>query len=148
MDYPISGPLDEQELSNFLWSTAIPLQLATLDQYNHPIIHPVWFHFEQNKLSLTTPQNARKIENIKHQATVYFSINHQERPYKGVRGKATAKIINDIELSIELTREMLKKYLGSLDSPQAQSSLRNATRSLVIELTPHYMITWDYGREQ
>lgn len=147
MDFPISGDYDEQELSNFLWTSAIPMQIATIDEFNHPIIHPVWFHYQQEKLYFTTNQNARKISNIKSSSTVYFNINFQDRPYKGVRGKATAKILNDIELAIDLTRQMSEKYLGDLSSSQAQFYLRNAPRSLVIELSPKYMISWDFSKD-
>ncbi|MHA1713667.1 MAG: pyridoxamine 5'-phosphate oxidase family protein [Candidatus Ranarchaeia archaeon] len=148
MDYPIKGPWDRQTLSEFLWTAAIPMRLATIDLDGHPVIHPVWFHYQQNKLYATTSPYSKKIVNVTQNPTAYFCIDSQDRPYKGVRGKAVVKVINDIEFSIDISRQMVLKYLGRLDHPATKTVLRNAAKSYVLELTPYYLITWDYSIER
>lgn len=42
-----------------------------------------------------TSKMSNKVRNIRSKPNVYFSIDDENFPYKGVKGKATARIIED-----------------------------------------------------
>src|ERR671920_2099279 len=93
--YEIPGMTREQA-ERFLESK-LNLQIATIDEKGEPNIQPVWFFYDkdQGKLLITTSKLAKKTENLRNKPTVYFCIDDQNSPYKGVKGKGKATIIED-----------------------------------------------------
>ena len=69
------------------------LQLATIDEVGDPDIQPVWFEYDKDKKSLfiMTPKTSKKAQNIRRKSKIYFSIDDENFPYKGVKGKGEAK---------------------------------------------------------
>ena len=63
------------------------LQLDTIDDEGDPNIGPVWFNYDKSreKLLILTPKTSKKITNIRKRATIYFSIDDENFPYKGVK---------------------------------------------------------------
>lgn len=50
---------------------------------------------EREKLLIITPKVARKIKNLRNKPNVYFSIDDENFPFKGVKGKGIAAIVED-----------------------------------------------------
>jgi nitroimidazol reductase NimA-like FMN-containing flavoprotein (pyridoxamine 5'-phosphate oxidase superfamily) len=93
-------------------------------------------------------RKARKMENIERNTTVYFSIDTETFPNKGVKGKGTARMINDPNEGVPLVERMLEEYLGDTKSryPKAMiDGVRKGT-SVVVEIRPHYYTVWDYTK--
>jgi len=69
-------------------------------------------------------------------------------PYKGVRGKGTAIISEDINKNIPIVEKLMLKYTGSLDNNMAQFLLDSLKRgeSVIIEIIPHFYATWDNSK--
>jgi nitroimidazol reductase NimA-like FMN-containing flavoprotein (pyridoxamine 5'-phosphate oxidase superfamily) len=92
----ISGTpsMSKEEVDTFL-ERRLNLQLGTIDEKGDPNIQPVWFDYDQDreKLLAITPRIAKKVRNIKAKPEVYFSIDDENFPYKGVKGKGTVTII-------------------------------------------------------
>ncbi len=67
------------------------------DEKGDPNIQPVWYDYDKDreKLLVITPRIAKKVQNIKAKPEVYFSIDDENFPYKGVKGKGTVTIIED-----------------------------------------------------
>jgi hypothetical protein len=70
----------------------------------------------------------KKAANIrKRNSAVYFCIDDEKMPVKGVEGKGSAKILekstND---SLSIVKRIMTKYLGSMDHPIAQQILDTA----------------------
>jgi nitroimidazol reductase NimA-like FMN-containing flavoprotein (pyridoxamine 5'-phosphate oxidase superfamily) len=83
------GPgMDEEEVDNFL-QRKLNLQLATVDENGDPNIQPVWFNYdkENRKLNIMTPKASKKIKNIRNSQNIYFSVDDEEFPSKGVKGQ-------------------------------------------------------------
>ena len=60
---PGFGPdLSEQQVKNFLETSKLNLQIATIDSKGDPNIHPVWYLFENEKLYVATPKKSKKAE--------------------------------------------------------------------------------------
>ena len=140
----------ELEVKKFLESK-LNMQLATLDTKGYPVIQPVWFYYDgdSGKLYTGTHKLSRKINNIRENPDmIYFSIDDENFPYKGVKGRGEAAISEDIQKNTAIMEKINLKYLGTLDHPLAKSlmdSARNGTE-VVIEISPKFFSAWDFAK--
>lgn len=143
--------MTKEEVEKFL-ENKLNLQLATIDEQGDPNIQPVWFYFDKNeeKLWINTSKSAKKTQNIRKRSTIYFSIDDESPPVRGVKGKGIATIIEDLKIIVPLGDRISLKYLGTLDHPIAKMITEDAKKGdvVVIEITPKFFTTWDYGKMQ
>lgn len=141
--------MNEPEVINFLQSK-LNLQLATIDENGDPNIQPVWFDCEKDseKLYVMTSKMSNKVQNIHSKSNVYFSIDDENFPYKGVKGKATARIIDDHEIVISMAEKINIKYLGTLEHPLAKMLMEFAQNGteVLLEISPRFFSTWDFAK--
>jgi hypothetical protein len=80
---------------------------------------------------------------------VYFCIDDPNPPYKGVRGKGSMNIHDDINLNVRIVEKIMVKYLGNLEHPMAAALLdvQKKGQSVVLEISPMYYSTWDYSKK-
>lgn len=139
--------LTEDQTVEFLSKGKLNLQLATIDKDGEPNIHPVWYYYENGKLFVETGKNSKKVQNIRKKNTVYFCVDDEQMPYRGVRGKGTAKIHEDISHNMPITEKIMIKYTGNLENEVAKfllDGVRNGF-SVILEITPKYYSTWDHS---
>lgn len=141
--------MNEQEVINFLQSK-LNLQLATIDENGDPNIQPVWFDYEKDseKLHIMTSKMSNKVRNIRSKSNVYFSIDDENFPYKGVKGKAIARIIEDHQKVVSMAEKINIKYLGTLEHPLAKMLMvfaQNGTE-ILLEISPKFFSTWDFAK--
>ena len=143
--------MTKEEIDRFLESK-LNLQLATIDEQGWPNVHPVWFYYDKNgeKLTITTSKLAKKTQNLRNKPTLYFSIDDENLPYKGVKGKGIATIVEDPNRTIPQGDRISMKYLGTLDHPIAKMITDHSKKgdNVVIEINPKFFSTWDYGKMQ
>jgi Pyridoxamine 5'-phosphate oxidase len=137
--------MNQLEINEFLSKGKSLLRLGTVDQKGEPMIHPVWYHYEDNVLYVWTGQNTRKARNVSSRAK-YFSIDTDNKPYKGVKGKGTATIIHS-EKVIGIAKKIIIKYLGNLgnDYGKMLADAKPGSEAM-IEIVPDYYSVWDYGK--
>src|SRR6266566_1745418 len=104
--------MEEPEVDIFLSTSKTPLRLGTVDSKGDPMIHPVWFHYSNGKFYLMSIKENRKVRNIMGKKTVYFSVDTDAEPHKGVKGKGTAVLLTDVEKSMAISEKLVAKYLG------------------------------------
>jgi len=143
----------ESEVEQFLLKSKLNIQIATIDEEGYPIVQPIWFLFNRDtcKIYSGTSKAARKIENIKRNPDkVYFSVDDENLPYKGVKGRAEARIIEGANEILPILKTINMKYLGTNDHPIAQMILDNARKGdeVLIELTPKFFSAWDFAKSQ
>lgn len=149
----ISGTpsMSKEEVDIFLESK-LNLQIGTIDDDGDPNIQPVWFDYdrEKEKLLIITPKVAKKIKNLRSKPIVYFSIDDENFPYKGVKGKGTVTIIEDPKRTVPLGEKINMKYLGTLDHPIPKMILESAKQGnhVVVEISPMFFSTWDFAKMQ
>ena len=143
--------MSKEEVERFLEKT-LNLQLATIDKHGDPNIQPVWFYYDKDgeKLWINTSKSARKTQNIRGRSTIYFSIDDENPPVRGVKGKGIATIIEDLETVIPLGERISLKYLGTLDHPIAKMISEDSKKGevVLIGISPNFFSTWDYGKMQ
>ncbi len=148
---PGAPSMNKEEVNKFLESKLL-LQIGTIDDEGDPNIQPVWFDYDKDKdkLLIITPKVARKVENLRSKPNVYFSIDDENFPYKGVKGKGTVTIIEDPKKTVPYGEKISMKYLGTLEHPIAQMILDSAKKGnhVVLEISPKFFSTWDFARMQ
>jgi PPOX class probable F420-dependent enzyme len=148
--YEIPG-MTREEVERFLESK-LNLQIATIDEKGDPNIQPVWFYYDKDerKLLLTTSKLAKKTQNLRNRPTIYFSIDDENTPYKGVKGKAIATIVEDPNRIVPSADRISMKYLGTLDHPVAKMITDGSKKGevVLVEISPKFFSTWDYGKMQ
>lgn len=142
-------PLSEEAMTKFLESK-LNVQIATIDEGGEPVIQPTWFYYDRqgNKIYVETSKESKKVHNIRKKPSVYFSVDDETLPYKGAKGKGTARILEDASSNLPLAEKIMIKYLGTLDHPLAKmltDNIRNGT-SVILEIAPKFFSTWDMSR--
>lgn len=143
--------MDKAEVDKFLESK-LNIQLATIDEMGDPNIHPVWFHHDKDTgdLYVATNKMSRKMRNVRSKPNVYFSIDDENFPYRGVKGKGTATIVEDPKIVVPIAEKLNMKYLGTLDHPVAKMIIENAKsgNEILLRIKPRFFSTWDFGKAQ
>jgi nitroimidazol reductase NimA-like FMN-containing flavoprotein (pyridoxamine 5'-phosphate oxidase superfamily) len=141
--------MTKEEIDRFL-ASKLMLQMATVDGQGEPNIQPVWFYYDKNreKLLITTSKLAKKVQNLRNKPILYFSIDDENLPYKGVKGKGSVTIIEDPNRTVLEGDKISTKYLGTLDDPIAKMITEHSKKgeNVVIEISPKFFSTWDYGK--
>ena len=146
-------PVTETEVNNFLLQSKLNIQIATIDEEGYPMIQPTWFLYdnESGKIYTGTQKMTRKVQNIRRNPDkIYFSIDDENYPYKGVKGRATARISEDIQKNLSVVEKINLKYLGTLEHPLAKMLMANTRNGseVVIEITPKFFSAWDFGKAE
>lgn len=141
--------MSEREVRTFLMQSKSTLLLGTTNADGSPVIHPVWYYFDtvRTKLYFYTGPTLRKATNIKERSQIYFDVDSDKWPYKGVKGKGRARIVADKRKALSCGRKILAKYVGK-GQPLIKSALDKIKSGgyVVIEITPAYFTSWDYGK--
>lgn len=145
----MGAAMSQDEIDKFLESK-LNVQLATIDEMGDPVIQPLWFYYDKagKKLYLETSKTSKKVQNMRKKPDIYFSIDDESFPYKCVKGKAAVKISEDVQRNMPIIEKINLKYLGTLDHPLAKMLMENARNgsSVMLELSPRYFSTWDFGK--
>jgi nitroimidazol reductase NimA-like FMN-containing flavoprotein (pyridoxamine 5'-phosphate oxidase superfamily) len=141
--------MTKKEIDRFLESKLM-LQISTIDEKDEPNIQPVWFYYDKNreKLLVTTSKISKKTKNLRNKPILYFSIDDENFPYKGVKGKGSATIVEDPNRTVSEGEKISIKYLGTLDHPIAKMITEHSKKgdNVVLEINPKFFSTWDYGK--
>ena len=97
----LGAPLNEQETRDFLTASKLNVHLGTVDEKGNANIHPAWYYYlpSNDKIYVETSKQSKKTYNLRRKESVYFCIDDPNFPYKGVRGKGSVKIHEDINFS-------------------------------------------------
>ncbi len=140
--------MTKPEIDSFLGNGKMIMRLATVDSNGDPVIHPVWYLFEENRIYLFTRKGTQKLHNISRKGSVYFSIDTDTMPNKGVKGKGTARLISEEDKRVSLGEKIVRKYVGDSETEYAKALLQfvRGSKSIVVEIVPRYYTVWDYSK--
>jgi hypothetical protein len=79
---------------------------------------------------------------------VSFCIDDPNPPYKGVRGKGGVSIHEEIDYNRLIAEKLLIRSLGSLEHPTSKWLLGEIKKGneVILEISPRYYSTWNYGK--
>lgn len=146
------GPMTEDEVRNFLVNSKKLVHISTLDEKGEPNIHPTWYYFDNNndKIYIESGKESRKTQNLRRNNIIYYCIDDDNIPYKGVRGKGTARISEDINYNMPIIEKIVIKYLGSVKHSISQAIIDSIRKgeSVIFEVTPKFYATWDHSKRR
>jgi uncharacterized pyridoxamine 5'-phosphate oxidase family protein len=122
------------------------MHIATIDDKGEPNVMVTAYYFDEpsEKIYVTTLKNSKKVQHLKNKNIISYCIDDPNRPYKGVRGKGTVKILDDIQQNIPLAKKFLMKLTGNLDNPIAKWLIAELEKGdeIILEITPRHFSTW------
>ena len=144
----LGSSMTEDEVRDFLSNSKLFARLGTIDKKGDPNVHPVWYYFDNERIYFETGKNSKKVRNISNRNNIYFCIDESNPPYKGVRGKGTAIISEDISRNVPIAEKIMIKYTGSINNNMAKFLMDSIKRgeSVIIEIIPHFYATWDHNK--
>jgi uncharacterized pyridoxamine 5'-phosphate oxidase family protein len=148
----VGGPLSEQETKEFLTTKNLNVHLGTVDEKGHANIHPTWYYYDpsKEKIYVMTGKQSKKLENLGKNESIYYCIDDPNSPYKGVRGKGSVSIYEDVNFQVDIAQKIALKYLGTLDNPISHEFVERTKegQGIVLEISPKYYSTWDHGKQR
>ncbi len=141
--------MTEREARKFLAQSKSTLILGTTNADGTPVIHPVWYYFDsaKTKLYFYTEPRLRKASNVRERRQVYFDVDSDRWPYKGVKGRGRARFVTDKRKALALCAKILAKYVKK-GQPMTKAVLEKIKTGgyVIIEITPAYFTSWDYSK--
>jgi len=142
---PWGRAMSETETLEFLQNEVHLLRIGIVDDDGYPLVHPVWFIYENGKFLIVSERNSAKVRILHKNNKVYFVVDNvtKEDGPIGVRGRGVAKIIDDSSYAQEVMQKLILRYIGSFDRPVAKKLMTSAkSDSVVIEVYPKFLGTW------
>ena len=138
--------MTEGEAKDYLVGSRSNMLLGTVGASGNPSIQPVWYYFDSQmlKLYMFTSRRSVKASNIGRKNVVYFDVDDDRFPYRGVRGRGYAKEVTDKATALALTEKILARYIKP--NHPINSMYMNGVRAgkeMVLEITPAYFTAWD-----
>jgi uncharacterized pyridoxamine 5'-phosphate oxidase family protein len=148
--YPESpnDPMTEEETKNFMANkdNNLLIHIGLIDEKGEPNIIPLAYYFDEitDKIYINTLKTTKKVNSLTKNNLIAYCIDDPKFPFKGVRGKGTVKIHEDVSHNISIAKKFIMKSIGSLDHPIAKWLLTEIENKneVVLEITPNYYSTW------
>lgn len=136
---PHARVLSEAEVRALL-AEPLVMHLAMVDGHGWPVVNPVWHLFEDDVFHLAVGTTSLKARLLRASRRAYFTVDKGDAAgdTRGVRGRAEARVVEDIERALDVTRRELLKYTGTDRGEYADEMLRWARAGdlAVVELRP------------
>jgi nitroimidazol reductase NimA-like FMN-containing flavoprotein (pyridoxamine 5'-phosphate oxidase superfamily) len=142
MAIKLKGPWSLDEIDVFLSQANLPLRLACVGSDGFPRVVSLWYQYQGGTLYCVTHQDSKLVALLQADDKVGFEVAPNEPPYHGVRGQGRVALA-PLESSSTL-EDLLKRYLGSVESNLANWLLSRSDEELLITISPHRLFSWDY----
>jgi hypothetical protein len=136
--------LNEKEVATYVDAQRIPLRLSCHTPSGWPVVLSLWFIRLEDSLWCATQEGARVIAYLRSEPRCGFEVAGETPPYRGVRGRAVARLHKD--RASEILRLLLERYQGSLETPLARRLLAKVATEIAIELQPRSLHSWDFTK--
>jgi hypothetical protein len=142
---PVTGklPATRAAIDRFLAAPRL-MRLGVTEPDGTPLVHPVWYTWEQDQFLLHIGTTSSKRTAIDAQPTVYFTVDDTGPGIFGVRGKAMTTIEPDQGRLREVTWAQCDRYsgVGDTETRRFLMGMVEAGDLILAVLTPRYLATW------
>jgi pyridoxamine 5'-phosphate oxidase-like protein len=142
---PVTGklPATRAAVDHFLAAPRL-MRLGVTEPDGTPLVHPVWYTWEQDQFLLHIGTTSSKRRAIDAQPAVYFTVDDTGPGICGVRGKAMATIDLDQDRLRKVMQVQCDRYTGIGDN-ETRRYLMNMVEAgdlILAVLAPRYLATW------
>ena len=142
---PVTGtlPATRVAIDHFLAAPRL-MRLGVTEPDGTPLVHPVWYTWEQDQFLLHIGTTSSKRTALDAQPTVYFTVDDTGPGIFGVRGKAMATIDPDQDRLRQVMWAQCDRYTRVEDNETRRflMSMVEAGDLVLAVLTPRYLATW------
>lgn len=140
--------LSEKEVRALL-EERIVMHLGMAESTGSPVVNPVWYVFEDEVFRIVVGKTSHKATVLRANPRAYFSVDRGSAigEARGVRGRARVRVIDDdVDLTVAVSRKVLRKYTGTDAGGYADDMLKAAREGgmSVLELTPSQFRAFSY----
>jgi len=104
----LGEPMTEKETKKFLANNNnnLLIRIGVIDEKGEPNVIPLVYYFDNtsNKIFITTPKISKKVQILRKKNILAYCIDDLNPPFKGVRGKGTVKILENIDQNISIVK--------------------------------------------
>lgn len=143
MAIKITGPWSLDTVRTYLAEAEIPVQIAALNSDNLPVLISLWFSYDNNHIWCATQYDAHIVKLLTKNPSCAFQISSEHMPYKGIRGRAVASIIESE--GVRILDTLVTKYLKESDSKFAKWLTSRQENEVAIRLDIASVTTWDFS---
>jgi general stress protein 26 len=144
----VGDPMTEEETKNFMANNdnSLLVRIGIIDDKGEPNVIPLAYYFDTaiNKIYINTLKTTKKVHSLRKNNVIAYCIDDPKFPFRGVRGKGTVKIHEDINYNIDIAKKFIMKNIGTLDDPNAKWLLSEIEKGneVILEIIPKYYSTW------
>ena len=144
----VGEPMTEEETKNFMANNGSNLlvRVGIIDEKGEPNVIPLAYYFDTatNKIYINTLKTTKKVHSLRKNNVIAYCIDDPKFPFRGVRGKGTVKIHEDVSYNIGIAKKFITKNFGSMENPNARWLLTRIENGneVILEITPSYYSTW------
>jgi len=135
--------LENQKIGKFISDMKIPIRIAFMESANSPAVISLWYVCNDDKIYCATQKTAKIVSYLQKNPACGFEIAADKPPYKGMRGKGNARILN--ETGAYVLDLLIDKYLGKKESTLSKFLRNNSKTEVAIEITPQKIFHYDYS---
>lgn len=136
------GPWSHDQIERFLAETRVPLRLACNRASGYPLLASLWYVPLEGRLWCATQKTASVGSLLARDPRCAFEVADDRPPYRGVRGKALARL--DDSRGEEILRLLIARYLGESESRLSSWLLARVESETAIAIEPQSLLSWDY----
>ena len=134
----------EESLHSIGINAKIPIRIAFTDSNNDPAVISLWYVYMNGKIFCATQKASKIVSYLKNNPICGFEIAADLPPYKGVRGKGIARVLED--KGTKVLSILIDKYLERKESKLSQFLQNNSKTEVAIEITPKRIFSYDYSQ--
>jgi nitroimidazol reductase NimA-like FMN-containing flavoprotein (pyridoxamine 5'-phosphate oxidase superfamily) len=135
---------DEQQISEFLARTVIPIRLACIDRDEEPLVCSLWYLYQEGVLWCATRQSAHLIALLEANPRCGFEVAPETMPYRGVRGQGRVSL--SVAQGPGTLLRLIDRYLGNRDSDFASWLIARSADEVAIRIEADWMTSWDFRK--
>lgn len=135
---------DEQQISQFLASTVIPIRLACIDRDGDPLVCSLWYLYLEGALWCATQRSAHVIALLEAHPRCGFEVAPEQMPYRGVRGQGRVSL--SAAQGPGMLLRLIDRYLGNRDSDFASWLIARSAVEVAIRIEADWVTSWDFSK--